>query len=64
LNSKPVYQGHDGVRQAWRDALSAFGKVDFDGLREATQDRWAESGWRDGLAAQAFKLPGPEREYP
>jgi ketosteroid isomerase-like protein len=30
LNPKPVYQGHEGVRQAWRDALSVFGEVDFE----------------------------------
>jgi ketosteroid isomerase-like protein len=30
LNPKPVYHGHEGVRQAWRDALSAFGEVDFE----------------------------------
>src|SRR5436305_242695 len=25
-----VYHGHHGVRQFWRDALSAFGEVDLD----------------------------------
>jgi ketosteroid isomerase-like protein len=30
LNPKPVYQGHEGVRHAWRDMLSAFGEVDFE----------------------------------
>jgi ketosteroid isomerase-like protein len=30
LNPKPVYHGHEGVRQAWRSALSAFGEVDFE----------------------------------
>jgi ketosteroid isomerase-like protein len=30
LNPKPVYRGHEGVREAWRSALSAFGEVDFE----------------------------------
>jgi ketosteroid isomerase-like protein len=30
LNPKPVYHGHEGVRQAWRDVLSAFGEIDFE----------------------------------
>jgi ketosteroid isomerase-like protein len=30
LGSKPVYQGHEGVRQFWRDGLSAFGAVDLN----------------------------------
>jgi len=27
--SRPVYQGHDGVRENWRETLAAFGEVDF-----------------------------------
>jgi len=30
LYSKPLYRGHEGVREAWRGVLSAFGKVDFE----------------------------------
>ena len=30
VNPRPVYHGHEGVRQFWRDALSVFGEVDFD----------------------------------
>src|SRR5436853_4245776 len=30
LAMKPVYQGHEGVRQYWRENLSAFGEIDFD----------------------------------
>jgi ketosteroid isomerase-like protein len=30
LYSQPVYHGHEGVRQAWRDVLSAFGEIDFE----------------------------------
>jgi ketosteroid isomerase-like protein len=30
LNPKPVYHGHEGVRHAWREALSAFGEVDLE----------------------------------
>src|SRR5215203_4441167 len=29
LGSKSVYRGHEGVRQFWRDGLSAFGAVDL-----------------------------------
>src|SRR6187397_2083955 len=27
LSSQPIYYGHDGVRQAWRDGLSAFDEL-------------------------------------
>ena len=30
LIEKPVYHGHEGVRQFWRESLSVFGEVDFD----------------------------------
>jgi ketosteroid isomerase-like protein len=30
LDPMPVYTGHDGVREAWRDRLSAWGQVDFE----------------------------------
>jgi ketosteroid isomerase-like protein len=30
LDPMPVYIGHDGVRKAWRDRLSAWGEVDFE----------------------------------
>jgi ketosteroid isomerase-like protein len=30
LLTKPVYQGHEGVRQFWREGLSVFGEVDFE----------------------------------
>jgi ketosteroid isomerase-like protein len=30
LYTKPVYQGHEGVRQCWRDWLTAFGEVDLE----------------------------------
>jgi ketosteroid isomerase-like protein len=28
--TKSVYRGHEGVRQFWREALSAFGEIDFE----------------------------------
>ena len=30
LDSRPIYWGHDGVRQSWRDRVSAFGDVDYE----------------------------------
>jgi ketosteroid isomerase-like protein len=30
LLPKPVYHGHEGVRQFWRDRLSAFREIDFE----------------------------------
>jgi ketosteroid isomerase-like protein len=26
----PLYQGHEGVRRFWRDALAVFGEIDLD----------------------------------
>ena len=28
--SQPVYHGHEGVRQLWRDALSVFSAVEYE----------------------------------
>jgi ketosteroid isomerase-like protein len=30
LNMQTVYHGHEGVRQAWREGVSAFGAIDFE----------------------------------
>jgi len=30
LFTKPVYRGHEGVRQGWREWLSAFGEIDVE----------------------------------
>jgi ketosteroid isomerase-like protein len=30
LYMKPVYHGHEGVRECWRESLAAFGEVDFE----------------------------------
>jgi ketosteroid isomerase-like protein len=27
---KPVYHGHEGVREVWRETVAAFGAVDFE----------------------------------
>ena len=30
LYSQPIYHGHEGVRDAWREGLSAFSEIDFE----------------------------------
>jgi ketosteroid isomerase-like protein len=30
LAMKPVYHGHEGVRQYWRETTSVFGAIDFE----------------------------------
>ncbi len=30
LMQSGVYQGHEGVRQFWQDAVSVFGEIDFE----------------------------------
>ena len=30
LGVEPIYRGHEGVRQFWRDALSVFGDADLE----------------------------------
>ena len=30
MGVEPVYEGHEGVRQYWREVLSVFGEIDFE----------------------------------
>jgi ketosteroid isomerase-like protein len=30
LAMKPIYHGHEGVRQYWRETTSVFGEIDFE----------------------------------
>jgi ketosteroid isomerase-like protein len=30
LDPKQVYRGHEGVREAWRESLAAWGQIDFE----------------------------------
>lgn len=30
LRMRPVYEGHEGVREFWRESLSVFGEVDLE----------------------------------
>jgi ketosteroid isomerase-like protein len=30
MGLKPVYRGHEGVRECWREIVSVFGEVDFE----------------------------------
>jgi len=41
MGLKPVYRGHEGVRECWREILSVFGEVDFEveELIDAGDDR-------------------------
>src|SRR5207237_6066955 len=41
MGMKPVYRGHEGVRECWREILSVFGEVDFEveELIDAGDDR-------------------------
>jgi hypothetical protein len=52
LAMKPVYHGHEGVRQYWRETLSAFGEIDLSAGRVA-QPRSASRG-----ARLSRRLPG------
>jgi ketosteroid isomerase-like protein len=41
MYTEPVFHGHEGVRQSWRDGLAAFREVDLalDKLTDAGDDR-------------------------
>ena len=63
LMAKPVYHGHEGVRQFWRESLSAFGEIDFDveelidvGDRVLAVIREREIGRASGVPVQANHL--------
>jgi ketosteroid isomerase-like protein len=30
LNPKPVYHGHEGVREGWRNVFAAFGELELE----------------------------------
>ena len=63
LGNKPVYHGHEGVREFWRDALSAFGEVDLEveelidaGDRVLAVIREREVGRASGVPVEASHL--------
>jgi ketosteroid isomerase-like protein len=58
--ARPVYRGHDGVRQLWRETLAAFGEVDFQveevidgGERVVAAIREREIGRASGVPVEA-----------
>jgi ketosteroid isomerase-like protein len=58
--SRPVYRGHDGVRELWRETLAAFGEVDFQveevidgGERVVAAIREREIGRASGVPVEA-----------
>src|SRR5439155_19077650 len=60
LYMRPVYHGHEGVREAWRESLAAFGDVDFDveelmeaGPRVLARIREREVGRASGVPVEA-----------
>lgn len=70
LMTTPVFQGHEGVRGAWRDTLTVFGAMDYDvlglqavGDRVLATVRDRATGRTSGLAVEAthyavWKLEG------
>ena len=63
LNPRPVYHGHEGVREFWRDALSVFGDVNLDvedlvdaGDRVLAVVREREVGRSSGVPVEASHL--------
>ena len=52
MGMKPVYQGHEGVREIWREILSVFGEIDFEveKLIDAG-DQVLDAAWRRAGAA-------------
>ena len=63
LFTKPVYHGHEGVRQFWREGLSGFGEIDLEleGLIDAGDQvlaviREREVGRASGVPVEATHL--------
>ena len=60
LYPEPIYHGHEGVRQNWRDILSVFGDIDFE-VEELTDSgdkvlaviRESETGRASGAPVEA-----------
>ena len=58
LYSQPVYRGHEGVRQSWRESLSAFGVVDFEVEKLLDAGEVVVANIRGHLASQREVLAG------
>jgi ketosteroid isomerase-like protein len=63
LFTKPVYHGHEGVRQFWREGLSVFSEIDFEveGLIDAGDQvlaviREREVGRASGVPVEATHM--------
>jgi ketosteroid isomerase-like protein len=61
LFMKPVYHGHEGVREGWREVFAAFGDVDFEvedlidaGARVFARIRERDVGRASGVPVEAI----------
>ena len=61
--AQPVYRGHAGVRELWRETLAALGDVDFavDELTDAGEHVLA--GIRDRAVGRASGVPVEARHF-
>jgi ketosteroid isomerase-like protein len=57
LGMKPVYQGHEGVRQFWRESLSVFGEFNFEVEELIDRGRPSSGSHREREVGRASGVP-------